>query len=128
VARGLAANAAAQANAKAVFSRDGVMVSSGVPARHSASNGASVGDSPVKGEQAALSAMYRAKIEVARRSLPAHEIAAAIYALVREMGAAMKALTDRRSAARAAKAAARKGQEVVSRSEGGAVAETARPS
>lgn len=54
------------------------------------------------GEQAALAAFFRAKGEALRRSLPRHEIAAALRALEHERAAMMKAITDRRHGAQAA--------------------------
>jgi hypothetical protein len=53
-----------------------------------------------KGESAALSALYRAKIEMTRRGgLPAREISAAIRAILDDQSAAFRALADRRSVA-----------------------------
>ncbi len=63
-----------------------------------ASNDAGAPES-FKGEQAALSAFYRAKIEVTRRSLPAREVSAAIRAILDDQSAAFQALADRRAAA-----------------------------
>jgi ethanolamine ammonia-lyase large subunit len=48
--------------------------------------------------RAALLALYGAKIEALRRSLPTREIAAAVRAIRDERKAAMRALADRRSA------------------------------
>ncbi len=55
------------------------------------------------GELAALRSLYRAKIEATRRrGLPAHEVAAAIRALLDEQSGAFRALTARKDAARVA--------------------------
>jgi hypothetical protein len=56
-------------------------------------------DSSLRGEYAALSAFYGAKIEATRRSLPAREVSAAIRAIFDEQSAAFRALADRRGTA-----------------------------
>lgn len=48
---------------------------------------------------AAIQALYGAKIEATRRSLPAREIAAAVRAILAEQSAAFRALAERRHAA-----------------------------
>ena len=68
-----------------------------------------------KGAQAALSAFYRAKIEMTRRSLPAHEISAAIRAILDDQSAAFQALADRRGAASRASRARRQGAIIAGR-------------
>ena len=67
------------------------------------------------GEQAALSAFFRAKGEALRRSLPRHEIAAALRALEHERAAMMKAITDRRHSAQAAAQEKRQSQREAQR-------------
>jgi hypothetical protein len=56
-------------------------------------------DSSFNGEHAALSAFYRAKIEMTRRSSPARDVSAAIRAILDDQSAAFRALTDRRGVA-----------------------------
>lgn len=53
-------------------------------------------DSGVKGDQAAIRGLYAAKIEATRRSLPAHEVDAAIRALLDAQSAAVRAVANRR--------------------------------
>jgi len=48
------------------------------------------------GSRSVIRSLYAAKIEIMRRSLPRHEIAAAIRALRDEQHAAMRALTTRK--------------------------------
>ncbi|WP_156964693.1 hypothetical protein [Methylocapsa aurea] len=55
------------------------------------------------GEGAGIRALYGAKIEATRRSLPAREIAAAVRALLDEQRAAFRALAERRQAETAAR-------------------------
>jgi len=57
------------------------------------SSGASPLDLPFLGARSAIRSLYEAKIEITRRSLPRHEIAAAVRALRDEQHAAVRALT-----------------------------------
>lgn len=50
----------------------------------------------MRGERSALIALYAAKIEATRRSVPPRERMAAIRALIEERRACMRAVTERR--------------------------------
>jgi hypothetical protein len=60
-------------------------------------------DRSFAGGRAALLALYGARIEATRRSLPAREVAAAVRAIRDERRAAMQAFASRRSASALAK-------------------------
>ena len=66
------------------------------------SGGDAGADLSFRGARAAVAALYAAKIEATRRSLPPREIAAALRALVEERRAAMRAIDEHHRAAQAA--------------------------
>jgi len=68
-------------------------------ASHRASDAATGPDASLEGMNAVIAALYGAKIELTRRSLPAREISAAVRAILADQSAAFRELAQRRFAA-----------------------------
>ncbi len=68
-------------------------------ASHRANDAAFAPDTSLQGMRAVILALYGAKIELTRRSLPASEVSAAVRAILAEQSAAFRELAGRRFAA-----------------------------